>query len=79
MKVNDRGTMKWTSLMLPEHIEALNRMWEEQTYKEMPILDEHQIMENNVLLQRVLEYDLRSVLNILRIMIGLFITCLYIK
>lgn len=58
MKVNDRGTMKWTSLMLPEHIEMLNKMWEEQEHKEMPVLDEQQIAENNMLLQDALENDL---------------------
>lgn len=58
MKVNDRGTMKWTSIMMPEHIEMLNRMWEEQEHKEMPELDEQQIAENNLLLQEALENDL---------------------
>lgn len=58
MKVNDRGTMKWTSLMLPEHIEMLNKMWEEQEHKEMPVLDEQQIAENNMLLRDALENDL---------------------
>ncbi|MFD2133355.1 YolD-like family protein [Pseudogracilibacillus auburnensis] len=59
MKVNDRGTMKWTSIMLPEHIEALNKMWEEQDHKEMPEIDEQQIAENNLLLQDALENDLQ--------------------
>lgn len=59
MKDNDRGTMKWTSIMLPEHIDALNKMWEEQAYKEMPVLDEQQIAENNMLLQEALEKDLQ--------------------
>lgn len=59
MKVNDRGTMKWTSLMLPEHIEMLNKMWKEQDYKEMPELDEQQIAEKNLLLQEALENDLK--------------------
>src|SRR5690625_1089400 len=59
MKVNDRGTMKWTSIMLPEHIDALNKMWAEQEYKEMPVLDEQQIAENNILLQEALENDLQ--------------------
>lgn len=59
MNVNDRGTMKWTSIMLPEHVEALKKLWEEQNYKEMPILDEHQIAENNLSLQEALENDLQ--------------------
>ncbi len=59
MKVNDRGTMKWTSLMLPEQVEMLKNLWAEQDYKEMPTLDEQQIMENNMLLQEALENDLQ--------------------
>lgn len=46
MNVNDRGTKKWVSIMMPEHVEALERMWEEQERKEKPILDEQQIEEN---------------------------------
>src|SRR5699024_12779407 len=38
MKVHDRGSIKWTSLMLPEHIEQLREIFTE--YKEKPILDE---------------------------------------
>ncbi|MEI3605462.1 YolD-like family protein [Pseudogracilibacillus sp. SE30717A] len=58
MKVNDRGTIKWTALMLPEHVEMLNKMWEEQEYKYMPELDEQQIAENSFLLQEALANDL---------------------
>lgn len=58
MEIHDRGTMKWTSLMLPEHVRMLREMWDDTEYKEMPILDEQQIAENNLLLQEALEYDL---------------------
>ncbi len=44
--INDRGTIKWTSIMMPEQIEALQKMWEAQEYKEKPILDEQQLQEN---------------------------------
>ncbi|GIP64468.1 hypothetical protein J32TS6_30230 [Virgibacillus pantothenticus] len=40
--VNDRVTIKWTSIMLPEHVEMLEEVWKEQEYKEKPILDEQQ-------------------------------------
>lgn len=56
--MKDRGTMKWTSILLPEHIEMLNKMWQEQENKEMPELDEQQILENKLLLQEALEHDL---------------------
>lgn len=31
--INARGTKKWTSLMLPEHIEALKKLREEEEWK----------------------------------------------
>lgn len=58
MKVNDRGTMKWTSIMLPEHIDALNKMWEEQEKVEKPILDEQKLEEINLTLQEALQNKL---------------------
>lgn len=57
MKIHDRGTIKWTSLMLPEHVEALREIWNEVEQKEMPVLDEQEIAENNMKLQVALEYD----------------------
>ncbi|KNE19026.1 YolD-like family protein [Virgibacillus pantothenticus] len=52
--VNDRGTIKWTSIMMPEHVEMLQKMWKEQDHEEMPILDEQQKEEiNNKLLMAV--------------------------
>ncbi|TCP24503.1 YolD-like protein [Scopulibacillus darangshiensis] len=43
--VKDRGTIKWTSLMLPEHMTAL-RQWKADYKKiEKPILDEQEYEE----------------------------------
>lgn len=56
--INDRGTKKWTALMMPEHIEMLNRMWKELEHKEQPILDEHQIEENAMKLQLAIHDNL---------------------
>jgi len=53
----DRGTMKWTSLMLPEHIQMLEEIDIEQERKERPIVDEQMKTENYVLLQEALEFD----------------------
>ncbi|MFC3040517.1 YolD-like family protein [Virgibacillus xinjiangensis] len=50
-KVNDRGNMKWTSLMLPEHIQMLKDMWEDREARPMPILDEQKLTEINRVLQ----------------------------
>lgn len=57
MNVNERGTKKWTSLMLPEHIEMLEEINKEQERKERPIIDEQMKAENYVLLQEALEFD----------------------
>ncbi|WP_430787520.1 YolD-like family protein [Virgibacillus flavescens] len=58
MSVNDRGTKKWTAMMLPEHIELLKKMWQEEEYKEKPILDEQQLMEMETKLQCALHNNL---------------------
>lgn len=39
----DRGTIKWTSLMLPEHVELLKQMWQEDKKESKPILDPQEI------------------------------------
>src|SRR5699024_528058 len=58
--INDRGTKKWTSLMLPEHVEALKKVFAEIDYEERPILDEQQQMEMDMILQLALK-DNRTV------------------
>lgn len=56
--VNDRGDIKWTSLMLPEHVQMIKEMWAEDDKKEKPILDEQQIEENAMKLQLAIHNDL---------------------
>lgn len=56
--MNDRGTKKWTAMMMPEQIQMLNKMWAEQDYKEKPILDEQQIIDINTALQMAIYNDL---------------------
>ncbi|CDQ39080.1 MULTISPECIES: YolD-like family protein [Virgibacillus] len=58
MSMNDRGSIKWTSMMLPEHVELLNRMWAEQEYKEKPVLDEQRLVEMDAQLQLAICNDL---------------------
>ncbi|WP_156289185.1 YolD-like family protein [Oceanobacillus salinisoli] len=43
----DRGSIKWTSLMLPEHVELLKEWWQEDKKVDMPILDSQQMEEIN--------------------------------
>ncbi|MCF3942233.1 YolD-like family protein [Oceanobacillus alkalisoli] len=56
--MQDRGTKKWTSIMLPEHQSMLEDMWAQQEWKEKPMLDEQQIVEINMKLQLALNEDL---------------------
>ncbi|UOQ93427.1 YolD-like family protein [Halobacillus shinanisalinarum] len=56
--VNDRGTAKWTSLMIPEHVEMLQKMRKEEKRVEKGILDEQQIEENSFALQRAMNDNL---------------------
>ncbi|MFC2948509.1 YolD-like family protein [Virgibacillus sediminis] len=57
-KVNDRGTKKWTSIMMPEHTKLLEEMWKQQDYRERPMLNDHQIEDINIALQLALKDDL---------------------
>lgn len=55
--IKDRGTKKWTSLMLPEHVEALKRLFAEEEHKEKPLLDEQKKIEIDLILQTALHRD----------------------
>lgn len=57
-EVNDRGTIKWTSIMMPEHIQMLNKMWKEQDRKAKPMLDEQELEEINMKLQLAIHNNL---------------------
>ncbi|WP_042145542.1 YolD-like family protein [Paucisalibacillus sp. EB02] len=50
--VHDRGSIKWTSLMLPEHVELLKKIWNEDKKVVKPHLDEQEL---EVLNNRILE------------------------
>lgn len=56
--IKDRGTKKWNSMMLPEHVEAVKDVFAEEERKEKPILDEQQKMEINANIKRALRDDL---------------------
>ncbi|MBB6452278.1 hypothetical protein HNQ94_000723 [Salirhabdus euzebyi] len=49
--LKDRGNIKWTSLMLPEHVVELKKMWEQANERPIPLLDEQELEEMNVKLQ----------------------------
>lgn len=54
----DRGTIKWTSLMLPEHVEMVKKLWKEDQRVEKGIIDEQKAVEIDFLIQRALTDDL---------------------
>lgn len=57
-EVNDRGSIKWTAMMLPEHIQMLNKMWKDKERKAKPMLDEQELEEINMKLQLAIHHHL---------------------
>jgi|SRR5690625_279452 len=55
--LKDRGTIKWTSLMLPEHVQMLKDMWQEDKTDFRPLLDEQLLDELNRHLQTALSQN----------------------
>lgn len=55
MNIHDRGTIKWVSLMLPEHVEMLKTVFVEK--KEKPLLDEQKMVEIDRTLKEALKRD----------------------
>ncbi|GLO66110.1 YolD-like family protein [Oceanobacillus kimchii] len=45
--VNDRGSIKWTAMMMPEHIEMLKDLKKEQIKVKKPVIDEQKQEEIN--------------------------------
>jgi len=45
--LRDRGTIKWNSLMLPEHVQILKEMWKEDEKQVAPELDDQALEELN--------------------------------
>ncbi|MCP3027532.1 YolD-like family protein [Halobacillus sp. A5] len=58
MDHRDRGTIKWTSLMLPEHVEMIKKVWKEDERVEKGILDEQKAAEIDFVLQRAVHDQL---------------------
>ncbi|WP_082234583.1 YolD-like family protein [Halobacillus massiliensis] len=52
---NDRGTIKWTSLILPEHVEMVQEIFKEQEREEKLQLDEQQLQDNALALEMALK------------------------
>ncbi|MGE7840692.1 YolD-like family protein [Lysinibacillus sp. NPDC093712] len=50
--IDDRGNMKWTSLMLPEHLDKLKEWKKEQFYDTKRVLTEWEFDEIEQIIQR---------------------------
>jgi YolD-like protein len=56
--IRDRGDIKWTSLMLPEHVRELRRYINEEYYDvPEPSIDEQQKEEMNELILEAMKYN----------------------
>ncbi|WP_419881279.1 YolD-like family protein [Peribacillus sp. B-H-3] len=53
--IRDRGKIKWTSMMLPEHVKMLREWEKEDTYEEQAALDEQQLEEMNMVMGEAME------------------------
>ncbi|MGG0738207.1 YolD-like family protein [Niallia taxi] len=54
--IRDRGAIKWTAMMLPEHVQSIKDALKEDKKITQPILDEDQIHEMEMLILESLEY-----------------------
>lgn len=62
--IKDRGTKKWTSLMLPEHIALLRELSIELDKEKKPILDEYQIQEFEEKIHYAMSFNLAVKLSV---------------
>ncbi|MDP1421657.1 YolD-like family protein [Peribacillus simplex] len=53
--IRDRGRIKWTSMMLPEHVKMLRDWVGEDGYETKRILDEQQLEEMNAVMGEAME------------------------
>jgi hypothetical protein len=53
--IRDRGRIKWTAMMLPEHVKLLRDWAHEDTYEHQKEIDEQKLEEMNSLLASAIE------------------------
>jgi hypothetical protein len=53
--IRDRGRIKWTAMMLPEHVKMLRDWAHEDTYEQQKEIDEQKLEEMNGLLATAME------------------------
>jgi hypothetical protein len=57
MVIRDRGRIKWTAMMLPEHVKLLRDWVREDQYEQKISLDEQQLEIMNEILMGAIEHD----------------------
>ncbi|MEH7414802.1 YolD-like family protein [Neobacillus drentensis] len=55
--IRDRGKIKWTSMMLPEHVKLLRNWVKEDRYEEKREMDEQQLELMNETLSEAIEFN----------------------
>lgn len=55
--IRDRGRIKWTSMMLPEHVKMLRDWAQEDQYEKEKQLDEQQLEQLNETILEAMEYN----------------------
>lgn len=55
--IHDRGRIKWTSMMLPEHVKMLRDWVKEDTYESKKRLDEQQLEQMNETIAEAMEFE----------------------
>ena len=57
--IRDRGNIKWTAIMLPEHVAAVKQEIVNLEKVNQPILDEDRLTEIEMLIHEAMEYNLQ--------------------
>jgi hypothetical protein len=55
--IRDRGSIKWTAMMLPEHVKLLRDWAKEDTYEQKREIDEQKLESMNEIISEAMEYD----------------------
>lgn len=55
--IRDRGRIKWTAMMLPEHVKLLRDLVKEDQYEQKKDIDEQHLEEMNEIIAEAIEFD----------------------
>lgn len=59
--IKDRGNIKWTAMMLPEHVAMLRELQQNKDYQSKPIIDDQRLEELNQLIYDYLQINVTVV------------------